>query len=219
MARLRLLRPAGAPPDVPVLETARLTLRLPLVTDHREWARLRRDSEAFLKPWEPLWTPDELSRATFRSRIRSQTGQVAQGRSLPYFLFERRSDTLVGGLTVSNIRRGVAQAGTLGYWMGAPYAGQGYMREAVEAVCAALHRAHGLHRIEAATIASNTRSIALLEHCGFRCEGVARAYLKIADRWQDHLLYARVESDPLPAVREGARGEARADGDEVVEVA
>lgn len=200
MARLRLLRPVGAAPDVPVLETERLTLRLPLLTDHREWARLRADSAEFLKPWEPLWTADELSRATFRSRIRSQTAQVAQGRSLPYFLFERRSDTLVGGLTVSNIRRGVAQAGTLGYWMGQAYAGQGYMREAVEAVCGSLHRSHGLHRIEAATIASNNRSIGLLEHCGFRCEGVARAYLKIADRWQDHLLYARVADDPLPAV-------------------
>ena len=201
MARLRLLRPAGAAPDVPPVETARLTLRLPVLGDHREWARLRRDSAEFLRPWEPLWTPDELSRATFRSRIRSQTAQVAQGRSLPYFLFERRTDTLVGGLTVSNIRRGVAQAGTLGYWMGRPYAGQGYMREAVEAVCRALHGPHGLHRIEAATIATNTRSIALLERCGFRCEGVARAYLKIADRWQDHLLYARVESDPLPVER------------------
>ena len=195
---LRLLRPGNASPEVPPLETERLTLRVPALTDYRAWARLRRDSAAFLQPWEPLWTADELSRATFRSRIRSQTAQIAQGRALPYFLFERATDTLLGGLTVSNVRRGVAQAGTLGYWMGRPYAGQGFMREAVAAVCEHLHGAQGLHRIEAATIASNARSVALLERCGFRCEGVARAYLKIDDRWQDHLLYARIKGDPVP---------------------
>ena len=146
---------------------------------------------------------------TYRQRIRSQSGLIAAGRALPWFLFHRETDELLGGITVSNIRRGVAQAGTLGYWMGEPHAGQGYMREAVDAVVRDAFHRHGLHRLEAATLARNARSIRLLERCGFEREGLARSYLCIDGMWQDHLLYALVNSgvnreEPRP---EGPRRE------------
>lgn len=194
MARLRLLRPSPPEPRPDVIETERMVLRPPTLADHRAWAELRGASEAFLRPWEPEWTTRELSRTTYRQRIRSQTGLVAAGRALPWFLFSRADDALLGGVTVSNIRRGVAQAGTLGYWMGEAYAGRGYMSEAVEAVVADAFDRHGLHRLEAATLATNARSIALLDRCGFEREGLARGYLCIEGRWQDHLLYGRVAS-------------------------
>ena len=201
MARLKLLRPATPEAVATPLVTARLTLRLPTLADYRAWAKLRGESEGYLRPWEPEWTPRELSRMTYRQRIRSQTGLVAAGRALPFFLFDREGE-LVGGITVSNIRRGVAQAGTLGYWMGEAHAGRGYMSEAVEAVCEHAFSRHGLHRMEAATLPANRRSIALLHRCGFEREGLARDYLCIAGRWQDHLLYARVNgqsrTQPLP---------------------
>ena len=200
MARLRLLRPSGPETIAPTLTTTRLVLRLPTLGDYRAWAALRGASEDFLRPWEPQWTPRELSRMTYRQRIRSQTGLVAAGRALPWFLFDRTDDALLGGVTISNIRRGVAQAGTLGYWMGEAHAGHGYMGEAVEAVCAHAFSRHGLHRLEAATLPDNHRSIALLERSGFQREGLARDYLCIAGRWQDHLLYARVNrrGDDVP---------------------
>ena len=43
-------------------------------------------------------------------------------------------DALVGGLTLANIRRGVAQAGSLGYWIGEPFARRGLMTGAVRAL-------------------------------------------------------------------------------------
>ena len=184
---------------------------MPQVGDYRAWAELRGTSNAFLRPWEPEWTAKELSRTTYRARVRAQTGQIAAGRALPYFLWERRTDTLLGGITVSNIRRGVAQAGTVGYWMGQPYAGQGFMREALDAVCDTAFREHGLHRMEAATLAHNRRSVALLERCGFRREGLARSYLRIDGRWQDHLLYARVDDGPDDGQGDG-QGDGRGNG-------
>lgn len=191
MARLRLLRPALPAPGPTVLETERLLLRPPSPQDYRQWAELRGASEAFLRPWEPRWTPRELSRTTYRQRIRAQHASVAAGRAVPWFLFDPAGE-LLGGITISNIRRGVAQAGTLGYWMGEAHAGRGYMREAVEAVVLDGFRRHGLHRLEAATLAANERSIRLLERCGFEREGLARDYLCIDGEWRDHLLYARV---------------------------
>jgi ribosomal-protein-alanine N-acetyltransferase len=102
----------------------------------------------------------------------------------------------VGGLTLSNIRRGCAQAGSLGYWMGVGYAGQGYMTAAVLTVLPFAFGALRLHRVEAACLPANTASIRLLEKTGFQREGFARQYLCINGIWHDHILFARLRDDP-----------------------
>jgi ribosomal-protein-alanine N-acetyltransferase len=101
-------------------------------------------------------------------------------------------DMLVGGLTLANIRRGVAQAGSIGYWMGLPYVRRGYMSAAVRAVIPFAFATLRLHRLEAACIPTNAASIRLLENSGFVREGYAREFLCINGIWQDHLLYGRV---------------------------
>jgi ribosomal-protein-alanine N-acetyltransferase len=88
----------------------------------------------------------------------------------------------------------VAQAGTLGYWMGAPHAGQGYMSAALQAVLPFCYDELRLHRVEAACIPRNTPSIRLLEKSGFAREGLAKEYLCINGVWQDHLLFGRVKT-------------------------
>jgi [ribosomal protein S5]-alanine N-acetyltransferase len=106
----------------------------------------------------------------------------------------RHSDgALVGGLTLANIRRGVAQACSLGYWMGLPFVRHGYMTAAVRAVVPFAFATLRLHRIEAACIPTNAGSIRLLEKNGFVREGYAREYLCINGIWQDHLLFARLK--------------------------
>jgi ribosomal-protein-alanine N-acetyltransferase len=112
-----------------------------------------------------------------------------------FFLFRKSDDLLIGGLTIANVRRGVAQAGSLGYWMGAPYAGQGYMTAAVRAITRFSFSGLRLHRLEAACIPTNTPSVRLLEKVGFKREGLARQYLCIDGIWQDHLLFARLDTD------------------------
>jgi ribosomal-protein-alanine N-acetyltransferase len=170
-----------------------VSLRTPQATDHAEWAALREQSREFLTPWEPTWPADDLSRGAFRRRIRRYTEDLRTDQSYAFLIFRSADGRLVGGLTLANVRRGVAQAGSLGYWMGLPYVRQGYMTAAVRAVIPFAFGTLRLHRLEAACIPSNTASIRLLENTGFVREGYAREYLCINGIWQDHLLYGRLK--------------------------
>jgi len=177
------------------IETERLTLRPPAHGDFRDWTSLRRESEAFLTRWEPTWAADHLSRKAFTNRVYWAKRSIANGSAMPLFLIRREDDTLLGAITLDNIRRGPAQAGTLGYWIGESHARQGYMREAIEAmVHHAFHRLD-LSRIEAACLPENTPSRGLLEKCGFKYEGVAQSYLQIGGRWRTHVLYSALRID------------------------
>lgn len=172
----------------------RVSLRLPQMSDYEEWAALREASRGFLVPWEPTWPVDDLSRASFRRRVKRYAEDQRNDLAYPYFIFRNEDDRLVGGLTITNIRRGVAQAGSLGYWMGAAFAQQGYMTAAVRELVPFAFSTLKLHRIEAACIPENAASVRLLEKTGFVREGYAREYLCINGIWQDHLLYAQVRS-------------------------
>lgn len=174
----------------------KVTLRLPQPSDFEEWAALREASRDFLVPWEPTWPADDLSRSSYRRRLKRYTEDQRADLAYPYFIFRNDDQKLVGGLTLTNIRRGVAQAGSLGYWMGAAYAQQGYMSAAVRALVPFCFSTLRLHRIEAACIPDNTASVRLLEKTGFVREGYAREYLCINGIWQDHLLYARTRPSP-----------------------
>ena len=177
------------------LETERLTLRPPAHHDFRAWTALRRDSSAFLQPWEPTWAEDHLSRKSFTNRVYWSQRSVQQGTALPLFLIRREDESLVGAITLDNIRRGPAQAGTTGYWIGQPFARQGYMREAIVALVHHAFTVLDLSRIEAGCLPENTASRRLLESCGYKYEGVAQSYLQIAGRWRNHVLYANLRSD------------------------
>jgi ribosomal-protein-alanine N-acetyltransferase len=170
-----------------------VVLRTPQMTDYNEWAALREKSRAFLMPWEPTWPEDDLSRGAFRRRIKRYVEDLRSDQGYAFLIVRNTDNALVGGLTIANIRRGVAQAGSLGYWMGEPFARQGYMTAAVRAVVPFAFATLRLHRLEAACIPTNAGSIRLLENTGFLREGYAREYLCIDGAWQDHLLYARLK--------------------------
>jgi ribosomal-protein-alanine N-acetyltransferase len=195
---MALLR-AATPSDIgPVIETDQVTLRTPQMADYPAWAELRAQSREFLTPWEPLWASDELSRASFRRRVRHYLRDLREDVGYALFIFAAPASVLVGGLTLCNVRRGVTQSCTLGYWVGAKYANQGYMTAAVRAAIPFVFDSLELHRLEAACLPSNTASIKLLEKTGFKREGLARRYLRINGIWQDHLLYALLDSDTRP---------------------
>ncbi len=177
------------------IETERMTLRLPQHTDWRAWSAVRADSATFLAPWEPVWSPDHLSRRAFTNRVYWAARAWGQGTALPLMMLRRDDRALLGAITLDNIRRGPAQAGTLGYWIGAAHARQGFMREAIAAVVHHAFTALDLSRIEAATLPENTASRRLLETCGFKYEGVAQSYLQIGGRWRTHVLYANLRHD------------------------
>jgi ribosomal-protein-alanine N-acetyltransferase len=168
-------------------------LRIPQAPDYTDWTALREGSRDFLTPWEPTWPADDLSRSAFRRRIRRYSEDLRTDQGYAFLIIRSSDNTLVGGLTLANIRRGVAQAGSIGYWMGRPFVRQGYMTAAVRAIIPFAFTSLRLHRLEAACIPSNAGSIRLLEKTGFVREGYAREYLCINGIWQDHLLYGRLK--------------------------
>ena len=177
------------------IATERMILRLPAHSDFRPWSNLRRDSADFLQPWEPAWAEDHLSRRAFTNRVYWARRALSSGQALPLFLLRQGDDTLLGAITLDNIRRGPAQVGTLGYWIGQPFARQGYMREAIRAVTHHAFAELDLSRVEAACLPENAASRGVLEACGFKYEGVAQSYLQIAGRWRNHVLYANLRAD------------------------
>lgn len=193
MALFRLTSPAD---NFPIIRVDGLILRAPQMSDYDAWAELRAASRAFLEPWEPLWPSDDLTRPAFRRRIRRYAEEIHTDSAYPMFVFRQKDEALMGGLTLGLVRRGVAQACTLGYWMGERHAGRGIMTAAVKIANRFAFQDLGLRRIEAACLPTNQASIRLLEKAGFIREGYARRYLCIAGAWQDHVLYARLKDDP-----------------------
>lgn len=177
------------------IETERMTLRPPQHGDYRAWANLREVSRDFLTKWEPSWAPDHLTRKSFTNRVYWAQRSISGGTAVPVFLFRRDDQELLGAITLDHIRRGPAQAGTTGYWIGAPHARNGYMREAIEALVHYAFTELDLSRIEAACLPENVASRSLLEKCGYKYEGVAQSYLQIDGRWRNHVLFANLRSD------------------------
>jgi ribosomal-protein-alanine N-acetyltransferase len=198
---MALFRFPSEPPSRPLIRTPNLYLRAPQAGDYSAWAVLRMESRDFLTPWEPTWNEDDLTRSSFRLRAKRAAREIASDEAYSLFIFEAHSEMLLGGLTLGLIRRGVAQACTLGYWMGRRHAGKGHMTEAVRGAVRFAFSDLALHRVEAACLPNNEPSRRLLERVGFRHEGLARAYLRINGAWADHLLYAMLSTDTPPGGR------------------
>jgi [ribosomal protein S5]-alanine N-acetyltransferase len=191
---MAFFRSLAAVEQIPALNGQGVTLRTPQMADFGAWSQLRDQSRGFLQPWEPTWPPDDVSRLAFRKRLKRYVRELESDQAYPFFVF-RPDGALVGGVTVSQIRRGVAQTCSLGYWMGERHAGRGHMTAAVRALSPFIFDTLKLRRVEAACLPHNAASIRLLEKTGFKREGYAREYLCIDGRWQDHLLYALLRGD------------------------
>ena len=177
------------------LEGAAVRLRPHRASDFPRWADLRETSRNFLQPWEPSWPEDDLTRGAYRRRLAAYAEDMDRGVAYPFLVFRRGDDALVGGITLSNIRRGVAQMGSIGYWIGQPFTRRGYTVDAVRAVTGFCFGRLRLHRVEAACIPTNAASQGVLLKAGFQQEGLARDYLRIDGVWRYHLLFGLVSKD------------------------
>jgi [ribosomal protein S5]-alanine N-acetyltransferase len=177
--------------ETPVLMGPRVTLRAPRAGDYMAWRNLRRESRDFLKPYEPRWSEADLSHRVYASRLKRGREEAKAGTDYSFFVFLRQEgrEVLVGGLTLSNIRRRAAQFVNLGYWMGREHAGKGLMTEAVGVIIPFVFDTLGLHRIHAAFLPDNAASRRVLEKNGFKEEGFAEKYLQIDGKWCDHVLF------------------------------
>lgn len=178
--------------NLPVLANKAIYLRAPNLEDYLEWSKLRGESKTHLVPWEPRWQSDELSRLHFRELIMLYHKRASEDHTYPFFIFTTNDHELLGGITLFNIRRGIAQMATLGYWIGAAHSGQGYMTQALQLITEHGFGALHLHRLEAACLPHNMPSQKLLTRAGFLEEGFAKSYLQINGQWEDHILFAKL---------------------------
>lgn len=165
----------------------RVRLAIPRRRDEGEVLALNRASRAFHRGWvSPPTTPEQFARLLTRARRADCAGLLI--RRVP-------DDAILGAVEISQIVRGAFLSAYLGYQIGAPYARQGYMTEALGLALAYAFRSLGLHRLEANIQPNNRASIGLVRHLGFTREGYSRRYLKIGGRWRDHERWAILVED------------------------
>src|SRR5262245_6358170 len=133
---MAFLRPLHSIDPDAEIRGRRVVLRHPAMQDYAAWAELRALSRQHLAPWEPQWARDELTRSAFRRRLRQSQREARDDHGYAYLIFGDPGSMLLGGLNISNVKRGVAQAASIGYWIGAPHAGRGYMTDAVNSAAA-----------------------------------------------------------------------------------
>ena len=169
------------------LRPARVRLERLHARDRDELLALNRASRAFHRGWAaPPTTPAQFARLVARTRL---PGFV------PLVVRRHEDDAIVGALEISQIVLGAFRSAYLGYQVGAPYARQGYMHEALGLALGHAFGALGLHRLEANIRPENVPSIALVRRLGFAREGYSRRYLKIGGRWRDHERWAMLAED------------------------
>ena len=173
----------------------RVFLRPPKRRDALKWQKLRMSSKSFLVPWEPSWDAASCSRRAYLRYFKNSNYLANMDRAYSFLIFKTDDKTLLGGINIGNVRRGVSQSASLGYWIGEKYARNGYMKEALKLLIPSLFVDLRLNRIEAATLEENIASKSLLKKIGFKKEGVLRKYLKINGTWRDHILYGLLEND------------------------
>jgi [ribosomal protein S5]-alanine N-acetyltransferase len=188
-ARASSQRPPGLGSTIAVGE--RIFLRRPTPRDRRQYLALRRRSVSFLRPWEPRPSAKNAAVRQFAAWLAS----ARSGRNEKLLICSSEDGAILGAINLNEIVRGPAQSAYLGYWIGAPYAKQGYMTEALPLALSHAFQALGLHRVEANIMPTNRPSLALVKRAGFRCEGYSPRYLKIAGRWRDRERWALLAED------------------------
>ncbi len=195
-----------------MIETQRLTLRLPQVSDVPEVIRYYAENRAHLQPFSPSFAPDFLEEATWFDQVRVRTLEFAAGESFLGFLFERSDGPILpaaparrqapvrvlGNINLTQVHRGAFQSCVLGYNLAAGEQGKGYMTEAVGGAVSFAFGTWKLHRVAASYMPRNGPSEAVLRRCGFQVEGQAPAYLFINGRWEDHVLTSITNPDWNP---------------------
>ena len=173
----------------------RVFLRPPKRRDALKWQKLRMSSKSFLVPWEPSWDASSCTRRAYLRYLKNSNYLANMDRAYSFLIFKTDDKTLLGGINIGNVRRGVSQSASLGYWIGEKHSRNGYMKEALKLLIPSLFVDLRLNRIEAATLEENIASKNLLKKIGFKKEGVLRKYLKINGTWRDHILYGLLEND------------------------
>jgi ribosomal-protein-alanine N-acetyltransferase len=180
------------------LHTPRLLLRILSADDRAEYVRIHNQSHVHFAPWTPAPEPGITAEDLFVRHLEKTTRGLANDTDYR-FVAVLGNGKIAGFFNLSNIIRGAFQNAYAGWGVSADATGHGYATEAVAGLLdlafAPPPRGVGLHRVQANVIPTNAASLRVADKNGFRREGLAKAYLKIAGKWQDHLMLAKVAEE------------------------
>jgi [ribosomal protein S5]-alanine N-acetyltransferase len=166
---------------------ARVLLRPPTSHDEAALIAVNQASVAHHHPWvAPPLTPEAYQGYLERCARPDVAGLL---------VCRAEDGAVMGAVTLSQIFYGPLQSAYMGYYIGAPFAGKGYM---AEALALTLDHAFGplrLHRVEANIQPGNVASLTLARRVGFTREGFSRRYLFIDGAWRDHERFAMLAED------------------------
>lgn len=142
----------------------------------------------FLNAWEPA-KPDEFHTLKYQASLLDKELDIMQSGSMfkRWIIAKQDENRVIGSVSFSNIVYGAFLSCFLGYRLDEHEINKGYMTEAVAKGIEVLFNDFSLHRIEANIMPRNTRSLRVVEKLGFYNEGLAKNYLKINGKWEDHI--------------------------------
>jgi ribosomal-protein-alanine N-acetyltransferase len=167
-------------------------------SDAEVLAELVQRNRAYLQPWEPVRGEDYFTVVGQRETVAHSLSHQAVGLGHCWVILDE-TGSVAGRINLNNIVRGPFQSASVGYWLSEDACGRGIATRAVMEVAELAFGRLGLHRLEAGTIPENHRSQAVLRRAGFERFGYAVAYLNIAGRWRDHLLFQRISDHAADA--------------------
>lgn len=194
---MTILHPFQSKKESTVLHGNKVFLRAPEFRDWRVWSELRKFNMEYLKPWEPEWSPYELERSYFVKRVKFFDKLSNRDKGYSFLIFLNDKNKLIGEININNIQRGVVQSCSIGYWISENKMGLGYMRESISILKDFIFNDLKLHRIEAACLPRNMRSLRTLLKSEFEIEGHAKKYLKINGAWEDHILLSCIKHESI----------------------
>jgi ribosomal-protein-alanine N-acetyltransferase len=168
--------------------------RLISVDDAEQLARLVTENRGYLAPWSPVQADIYFTAGGQRTVLERDLSAYERGAMLPLAITDS-GGAVCGRINLNSIIRGAFQSASVGYWVSESHAGRGLASAAVADVIGAGFGRLGLHRLEASTLLHNTPSQRVLGRNGFRPFAVVEAYLNIAGRWQDHILFQLLNQD------------------------
>ncbi|EJB1797693.1 GNAT family N-acetyltransferase [Vibrio parahaemolyticus] len=150
------------------------------------------ENREHLAPWSPLRTDEFYTLDNWLSQCEASESAFEKGSEVKFVALDKDTDEIVGVCSFTGIARGVFQACFLGYSIAKKFEAQGYMTEILQASISYMFDVVGLNRVMATYMPNNIASEKVLLKLGFEKEGLARKYLKIAGKWEDHTLTSKL---------------------------
>lgn len=180
-----------------VLETERLYLKMLDGTRAKDVANYYKRNRSFLKKWESSKRDDFFSAEYHESLLNLEKNEIENGTRLKLWIYLKEKDSLIGYINFGNIIRGSFESSYLGYKLDDSFKNKGYMTEALRKAIDYYFSVLKLHRIEVNMMPSNLPSQKVVQKLGFAKEGLAKKYLKINGKWEDHIHFSLLREDFL----------------------